>query len=59
MKSGNVDGGGRRARSAFFNAANINDVARVVRMGGAEEEEEEEEERKEKSKIFWSRAFAP
>ena len=47
MKSGNVDGGGRRARSAFFNAANINDVARVVRMGGAEEE-------KEKSKIFWS-----
>ena len=57
MKSGNVDGGGR-ARSAFFNAANINDVARVVRMGGAEEEEEEEE-RKEKSKIFWSRAFAP
>ena len=56
MKSGNVDGGGRRARSAFFNAANINDVARVVRMGGAEEEEEE---RKEKSKIFWSRAFAP
>ena len=42
MKSGNVDGGGRRARSAFFNAANINDVARVVRMGGADEGEIED-----------------
>ena len=50
MKSGNVENGvslslGRSlppSLSASFNAANINDAARVVRMGGADEGEIED-----------------
>ena len=58
MKSGNVDGVSPSPSAApSLNAANINDAARVVRMGGAAKEGEKREG-KEKSKIFWSRAFS-
>ena len=57
MKSGNVDGvPPSLSPPPSLNAANINDAARVVRMGGAAKEGEKREG-KEKSKIFWSRAF--